>query len=62
MHLTLTVRVEASSKGELIDRFGSQVKKLRKHFDTLKDDGYFGPKCDIRFLIIGGQHRGESNE
>jgi hypothetical protein len=59
MFVTITVKAEAESKGELIDTFGQQVNVLRKHFNELQKEGIFGPpdQCEVRYLVIGGQWR-----
>jgi hypothetical protein len=59
MHVTITVKAQAESKGELIDTFAAQVNNLRQHFDSLKQEGIFGPpdQCDLRYLVIGGGFR-----
>jgi hypothetical protein len=59
MHITVTIKMEATSQGELIDTFGAQVKVCREHFDRLKEEGVFGvpAEVDIRYLVIGGGWR-----
>lgn len=60
MFTTVTVRMEAESKGELVDSMASQVDNCRKHYDALKGEGVFGPpeQVEMRYLIIGSTWRG----
>lgn len=59
MFITVTIKAEAESKGELIDTFGAQVRNLRKHCEALRKEGIFGPEdqCEVRYLIVGGKWR-----
>lgn len=59
MILTITIRMEAESKGELIDTFGSSVGQVKDHFSALREGNVFGPpnKVELRFLIVGGEWR-----
>ncbi len=56
MQLTITVRMQADSKEELINVFPSNVAIVRKHFDKQLADGLFGPPENVkmRYLVIGG--------
>lgn len=60
MFLTLTIKHEADSKGELVETFPSKVAEVRNHFEELRKAGVLGPaeQVEIRHLIIGGQWRG----
>lgn len=62
MLTTVTIKLEAESKGELIDNFGGYVSAAKQHFNELLKEGVFGPaeKCALRFLIIGGRVGDES--
>jgi hypothetical protein len=57
MQVTITVKLQAQSKGELIDTFGDSVRKYCKHFDVLKKQGTFGMPDDVelRYLVVGGK-------
>ena len=59
MHITVTVKMEASTQAELIDTFGAQVKVCKDHFEMLKSEGVFGDQAevDMRYLVIGGKWR-----
>lgn len=59
MFTTVTVKMEAESKGELVDSFGTQVQTCREHFDSLKKEGVFGPPetVEMRYLVIGASVR-----
>ena len=59
MFVTVTIKAEAESKGELIDTFGAQVRTLRQHMDALREEGLFGPpeQTELRYLVVGGGWR-----
>jgi hypothetical protein len=61
VRITVTVKAEAESRGELIDSFGGQFSNMRKHFDSLKTEGVFGDpeRVAIRYVAIGGQFNPE---
>lgn len=59
MHVTLTVKLQAESKEELIQTFGSSVQHYRKHVEELRKGSVFGPadSVDVRFLVVGSEWR-----
>lgn len=64
MYCTVTIKMQAQSKGELIDTFGQQVAIARDHFEGLKREGVFGKpeNVELRYLVIGGGWREEPAE
>jgi hypothetical protein len=62
MFTTVTIRMQAESRAELIDTFASQIKKHRKQFELLRTEGAFGPpeNVELRYLVIGSTWRGEA--
>jgi len=61
MVLTITVKIEAETKQELVEHFGSQVAAVREHFDGMKEQGQFGDPnyVELRYLVIGGKWCGK---
>jgi len=57
--ITVTIKMEADSRQELIDTFGSHVRQCQAHFEQLREEGAFGlpDKVEMRYLIIGGKWR-----
>lgn len=64
MYCTVTIKMQAQSKGELIDTFAQQVAIARDHFEGLKKEGVFGKpeNVELRYLVIGGGWRDERVE
>ena len=64
MFATVTVKMQAQSKGELIDTFAQQVGIAREHFESLKKEGVFGKpeNVELRYLVVGGGWREEPAE
>ena len=62
MLTTITIKLAAESKGELIDSFGGHVQAARTHFDQCLQEGIFGDpaKTVIRYLVEGGKVGDES--
>lgn len=58
MFITVTIRMEASSKDELTNVFAGHVKACKKHFEELKKEGVFGEPVDVamRYLVVGGSY------
>ena len=54
MRVELTVKVSASTRGELIDSFGTSYRKLREHYEKLVEEKIL-PADNIRWLLVGGQ-------
>lgn len=54
MHIEITVKVAAESRGELIDTFGGAYRAFREHLEQLQTDGVL-PKTPIRWLVVGGR-------
>jgi hypothetical protein len=64
MYATVTIKMEAQSKEELVNTFAMQVGLARDHFEGLKKEGVFGKpeNVELRYLVIGGGWREESAE
>lgn len=60
MILTLTIKMEAESKGELIDSFAAQVKAFQAMLtEGIAKNGFAGippEKVTTRFLVVGGRY------
>lgn len=59
MIITVTIKLTAESRDELINVFGSNVREFREHCEALRQGAVFGPpeKVELRYLIIGGEWR-----
>jgi hypothetical protein len=57
MHVTLTIKLAAESKGELVDTFALQCTDLRKQIEQIIAVGWFGDpaKVDLRMLVVCGR-------
>lgn len=60
MTATITVKLSADNRTELINTFGSEAEQYRTHIEKLRQAGAFGQpdKVNVRFLLIGGRHEG----
>lgn len=56
MYVTVTFKLEAETRGELIDDFGAKYEALRGYVEKLQADNIL-PAHEVRWLLVGGQTR-----
>ena len=54
MHVEITIKVAAESRGELIDTFAGVYREFRAHLEGLQATGVL-PQTPIRWILVGGR-------
>lgn len=53
MKATITIKLQAESRGELIDTFAASYRSFRAYMEELQEKDII-PKGDIRWIVVGG--------